>query len=214
MNLEFATQSDIKNILENSDAGTNTKFLFASNNLWTRFKNYDTSPPLALVDDKIVCLIFATFGKSGYTNLYEIVTVQGCEGKGYASQLWDYYVEYACNKRNITRLKISCTPSSITWHMKNGLLFWAVDPTGSLRSDQPLFKNREEQFIFQKIAIDDPSVALPSEKVCKQLRAESIDAHKFGPKKRKQVEEAIQKVGKSWIRRGLFEMKTLEEFYG
>lgn len=214
MNLEFATKEDIDRIIKQSDDGRNTKFLSASNNLWTRFKNYQTAPPLALVDGDIVCLIFATFNKGGYTNLYEIVTVQGREGRGYASTLWDYYVDYACNTRHSSRLKISCTPSSVSWHMKNGLVFWAVDPTGSLRSDQPIFKNREEQFIFQNMAMVDPSMALPSEKVCEQLREESIDAHGFGMKKIKQVEDAIQTVGKAWIRRGLFDMNTLEDFYG
>lgn len=214
MKLEFATKEDVDKIIKQSDDGRNTKFLSASNNLWTRFKNYQTAPPLALVDDDIVCLIFATFNKGGYTNLYEIVTVQGREGKGYASTLWDYYVDYACTTKHSSRLKISCTPSSVSWHMKNGLVFWAVDPTGSLRSDQPLFKNREEQFIFQNMAVVDPSMALPSEKVCDQLREESIDAHGFGLKKIKQVEDAIQIVDKAWIRRGLFAMNTLEDFYG
>lgn len=209
MKLEFATKEDVDNIIKKSAPGRNTKFLSASHNLWTRFKNYDTAPPLALVDDEIVSLIFATFNRDKYTNLYEIVTVQGHEGKGYASDLWDFYLEHACLTMKSNRLKISCTPSSVTWHMKNGLVFWAVDPTGSLRSDQPIFKNREEQFIFQKIAIDEPAVALPTEKVCEKFREESLESHKFGPKKRAQVEEAIAKVGKTWLRDALFVRSTL-----
>lgn len=213
MKLEFLTKDDVSKIIEQSTEGKNTKFLSASSNLWTRFKNYDASPPLALIDNTVVCIIFATYSKGGYTNLYEIVTVQGHEGKAYASTLWDHYLEYACTVKNSARLKMSCTPSSVTWHMKNGLVFWAVDPTGSLRSDQPIFKNREEQFIFQNMAIVDPIMALPSDKVCQKLREESIDAHGFGPKKLAVVDSAIKSVGKSWIRAGLYNPNTIETFY-
>jgi hypothetical protein len=158
-------------------------------------------------------MIFCTFNRDNYTNLYEIVTVQGHEGKGYASAIWDEYVEYATQVKKSERLKISCTPSSVSWHIKNGLIFWAVDPTGSLRSDQPLFKNREEQFIFRKLAIDDPTIALPSEKVCAQLRGESLESHNFGAKKKASVEAAIKVVGDSWVRTALFEQSTLESLY-
>jgi len=159
---------------------------------------------------KIVSLIFATFNRDRYTNLYEIVTAEGCEGKGYASQIWDQYVDYAVNMQNMKRLKISCTPSSVTWHMKNGLVFWAVDPTGSLRSDQPLFKNREEQLIFRKLAVDDPSIALPTDsKVLLQLQNESLESHKFGSKKKAATEDAINKVGKYWLRDALFHQVDL-----
>lgn len=205
MTFKFIDSDEVTTILEKSSAGKNTKFLSASHSLWTRFKNYESSPPFALVKNKqVVSLIFATFNRDGYTNLYDIVTVQGQEGHGYASDIWDHYVEYACNKKNSKRLKISCTPSSLTWHMRNGLVFWAVDPTGSLRSDQPLFKNREEQMIFRKLAIDDPSIAIPSEKVCEKLRNESLESHKFGAKKRGIVEQAIKTASETWLRDALF----------
>ena len=149
--MKFASAADVESLINTSPAGRNTKFLSASHSLWTRFKNYDKSPPMILEDNgKIVSLIFATFNRDRYTNLYEIVTAEGCEGKGYASRIWNEYVDYAVNVQNMKRLKISCTPSSVTWHMKNGLVFWAVDPTGSLRSDQPLFKSREEQLMFRR----------------------------------------------------------------
>lgn len=204
--MKFVSAAEVEDLIKQSPAGRNTKFLSASHSLWTRFKNYEKSPPMGLViDNNIVSLIFATFNRDHYTNLYEIVTVQGFEGKGYASDIWDDYVEYAVNVQNMKRLKISCTPSSVTWHMKNGLVFWAVDPTGSLRSDQPLFKNREEQLIFRKLAVDDPTIALPTNsKVLEQLQNESLESHKFGAKKKAETEKAIASVGKYWLRDALF----------
>lgn len=204
--MKFATITQVEDLIQSSPDGRNTKFLSASHNLWFRFKNYEKSPPMILEDNgKIVSLIFATFNRDRYTNLYEIVTAEGCEGRGYASRIWNEYVDYAVNVQMMKRLKISCTPSSVTWHMKNGLVFWAVDPTGSLRSDQPLFKSREEQLMFRERAVNDPTIALPNDtKVFEQLQKESLESHKFGPKKKKMTEDAIQSVGKYWLRDALF----------
>jgi hypothetical protein len=213
----FAEESLIKKVLEDSPPGSNTRFLSSSHSLWTRFKNYKNNPPMMLTDgEQPVCFIFATFNRDKYVNLYEIVTVEGQEGNGYASEMWDQFVEYATQVRGCTRLKISCTPSSIGWHVRNGLIFWAVDPTGSLRSDQPLFKNREEQFIFQKIAIADPHQAIPpNEKVVAQLRKESLESHGFGEKKTQKTLDAIEAVGDAWLRPALFDpdsVPTLDEW--
>ena len=204
--MKFATKEQVENLIQNSPDGKNTKFLSASHSLWFRFKNYNKSPPMILEDNgKIVSLIFATFNRDKYTNLYDIVTAEGCEGNGYASQIWDQYVDYAVNVQMMKRLKISCTPSSVSWHMRNGLVFWAVDPTGSLRSDQPLFKNREEQMIFRNLAVDDPAIASPTDsKVIEQLKRESLESHKFGTKKKTATEEAIARVGQYWLRDALF----------
>lgn len=211
--MNFATEQEVLDLIENSPPGKNTKFLESSHSLWFRFKNYNKNPPMVLKENGIVSLIFATFNKDGYTNLYEIVTVQGNEGKGYASKIWDEYVDYAVNVRNSQRLKISCTPDSVTWHSRNGLVFWAIDPTGSLRSDQPLFKNREEQCMFRELAIKDPSIALPTNsKVLERLRKESLESHNFGDKKQKVVEQAILSVGKYWLRDTLLEQSTLEDW--
>ena len=37
-----------------------------------------------------------------------------------------------------------------------------------------------------------------------QLKNESLESHKFGPKKKAVTEEAIQKVGQYWLRDALF----------
>lgn len=211
--MKFATSDQVQSLIEQSCEGKNTRFLSASHSLWTRFKNYDKCPPMILEDNgKIVSLIFATFNRNNYTNLYEIVTVQGNEGKGYASAIWDAYIDYAVTYKKMRRLKISCTPSSVTWHMKNGLVFWAVDSSGSLRSDQPLYKSRKEQLVFRESAVDDPRIALPVEdKIIQQLKNESLESHEFGTKKKEKIEKAITSVGKYWLRDSLFNQMNLFE---
>lgn len=217
--MKFVPASTVQQIIDSSPAGKNTKFLSAAHSLWTRFKNYEKCPPLAYEDNgEIVCLIFATFNRDGYANLYEIVTVEGKEGRGFASRCWDDWINYAVNERNSKRLKISCTPSSVTWHKRNGLIFWAVDPTGSLRSDQPLFGNRKIQQVHQMWAVNAPSLAameLP-EKARKQFLAEGIDDHGFGAKKKTKTQEAIDNVGEFWLRDYLLQLKenNLEGFFG
>lgn len=209
------SEKEVEDLLESQPEGKNTKFLKSSHNLWFRFHNYDKNPPFVMLDDgKPVALVFATFSqRSKYINLYEIVTLEGMEGKGYASQVWQYVMQAAYDS-DMRRLKISCTPSSITWHVRNGLIFWAVDPSGSLRSDQPLFRTRQEQLDFREEAVKNPSIAFPADSVYNKLLAESLDSYKFGAKKRAQVEEAIKSVGKYWLRDSLVNnANTLEEFF-
>jgi hypothetical protein len=209
----FLTADQVNGIIEKSPEGRNTNFLKAAHSLWFRFKNYDKAPPVALeVDNEIVSIIFATYNRSGYTNLYEIVTVQGKEGKGYASKIWEEYISYAVKEKRSDRLKISCTPSSVTWHMRNGLLFWAVDPTGSLRSDQKLFPTRKEQLEYQQYGVNNPTQVLPPEKVIEQFLSEGLENHNFGTKKKTKVEEAINSVGKYWLRSALYNNSSLESF--
>lgn len=211
MNLVNSTK--VEDLIKTSPAGKNTKFLSAAHSLWTRFHNYEKSLPLAYeVNGEVVCLIFATFNRDGYSNLYEIVTLEGKEGNGYASKCWDAYLDYAVNVRKSTRLKISCTPSSVTWHYKNGLIWWAVDPTGSLRSDQPIFPTRAEQIAYRDFAIVNPLQALPPYKAREQFLAEGLESYKWGDKKKAKTQTAINAVGKAWLREALMEQPSLEEF--
>jgi hypothetical protein len=164
------------------------------------------------VDGEVVSLIFATFNRDGYTNLYEIVTLEGKEGNGYASKCWDAWIKYAVEERGSKRLKISCTPSSVTWHNKNGLIFWAVDPTGSLRSDQPLFPTRAEQIAYRDNAIVNPLQALPPHKARDQFRTEGLESYEWGKKKKEKTQAAIDAVGKAWLRDALMDQPSLEDF--
>jgi hypothetical protein len=87
-----------------------------------------------------------------------------------------------------------------------------VDPTGSLRSDQPLFPTRAEQIAYRDNAIVNPLQALPPYKARDQFLKEGIDDHKFGVKKKAKTQEAIDKVGKAWLRDALFNTTSLEDF--
>ena len=76
----FVNSTRVEELIKNSPAGKNTKFLSAAHSLWYRFKNYEKSPPMAYEDNgEIVSLIFATHNRDGYANLYEIVTLEGKE---------------------------------------------------------------------------------------------------------------------------------------
>jgi len=152
------------------------------------------------VNGEVVSLIFATYNRDTYSNLYEIVTIQGQEGNGYASRIWEIWINYAVLERGVTRLKMSCTPSSITWHQRNGLLWWAVDPSGSLRSDQPLYPTRSEQLAYRDFAIDHPLEALPPMKTRKKLSLEGLENYSWGDKKRTKTQDAINAAGRSWLR--------------
>jgi hypothetical protein len=199
--IRFVDFAEVEQVLANSAKGSNTKFLSSAHSLWYRFKNYDKNPPMAYeVNGEIVSLIFATYNRDTYSNLYEIVTIQGEEGNGYASRIWEIWVNYAVTERQITRLKMSCTPSSITWHQRNGLLWWAIDPSGSLRSDQPLFATRSEQLAYRDWAIDHPLEALPPVKIRQKLIAEGLENYSWGEKKRTKSQEAINAAGRSWLR--------------
>lgn len=211
--MNFINSTKVQHIIENSPAGKNTKFLAAAHSLWTRFHNYEKQLPMCYeVNGEVVSMIFATFNRDKYVNLYEIVTVEGKEGNGYASKCWDMFVEYAVNERKAERLKMSCTPTSVTWHMRNGLIFWAVDPTGSLRSDQKMFATRQEQIEYQNYSIVNPLQALPPYKVRDQFLKEGLEDHNFGDKKRAKTQAAINAVGKFWLRDALFDTTTLEDF--
>lgn len=216
MYLTTCSKELLEEVIESQPEGKNTRFLKSSHNLWFRFKNYEKQPPFGLfVGEEPVAFVFATFSKrSRYVNLYEIVTLEGNEGMGYASEIWERVMTTACES-GMERLKISCTPSSITWHKRNGLVFWAIDPSGSLRSDQPLFPNIHEQTTFRELAIKDPTLALPKDpKVIQLLRKESPDSHGFGVKKMAVVQQAIEAVGDYWLRDSLEEQSTstLESF--
>lgn len=215
MTFKTYNKEQVEQLIEKQPEGKNTRFLNSAHSLWFRFHNYDNHPPYVLEDnDEAVALIFATQSKrSRYVNLYEIVTLEGKEGKGYASKVWSHFIKEA-HGNGMERLKMSCTPTSVTWHMRNGLVFWAVDPSGSLRSDQPLYPTREGQQAFRIAALDRPELAFPPQKVIDKLVDEGIDDHGFGKKKYAVVEQAIKDVGNYWLRDSLLiNQASLEEFF-
>jgi hypothetical protein len=189
-------------LITSAAKGANTAFLGKAHSLWFRFSNYDKAPPMALLhDDEPVCCIFATFNRNKYTNLYEIVTMQDHERKGYASRCWEEWIDYAVNERGSNRLKLSCTPSSIGWHVRNELIFWAVDPTGSLRSDQRLFSCREEQKEYYQWAVNYPQEAVAElpKSVRNRFCAEQLEVCALSKNRKQKAQEAIDFVGNRWF---------------
>jgi len=206
---QFVKSDEVVRCIEQSTTGKNTKFLKQSHSLWYRFGNYETNPPFVLYkNNQIVSIIFATTSqKTKYINLYEICTIQGHEGKGYATEIWSNFISYWYGL-SMQRIKLSCTPSSITWHLRNGLVFWSVDKQGSLRSDQPLQNTITEQNKFREQAVSKPIIAMPDNKVCEKLRSEDVETLQLSSKKMIETYNAIQKVGKYWLRPNLFKTWT------
>ncbi len=204
-------EKEVAEIISKQPDGKNTAFLKSSHNLWFRFKNYEKQPPFCLLENnEPVALVFATMSdRAKYINLYEIVTLESKERNGFASDIWKHVMKTAYDN-SMRRLKISCTPSSVSWHKRNGLIFWAVDPSGSLRSDQPLFPTVDQQLEFRERAVVDPSIALPDSKIIEQFKNEGYDS--FGAKKKEKILEAIETVKPYWLRHALFEQANLEQW--
>jgi len=201
--VNFLTQQDVEKIIDSSPDNKNNRFLKSSHNLWRRFHNYEKQLPMAImVDNKPVCIHFATFNKNLYTNSYEIVTLDGYEHRGYATQAWEEYLFYA-QSRGMQRLKNSCIASSVSWHVKNGLIFWAVDPTGSLMTDQPLYPTIQAQREARELFVKHPNYALPYPNVQKKLKAHQLEFYKFGERKTGIIKGAIAKAGKYWLKEHL-----------
>ena len=197
-------QAEISKIIASSARGSNTRFLKNAHALWMRFHNYEKHDPYALVKNgNCVCVIFATLSeKTRYVNLYEINTIQGEERKGYASELWSAFIQQAARK-GMARIKLSCTPSSVTWHVRNGLVFWSVDGSGSLRSDQPLMMTREAQVLLRDQAILQPDLVMPSIQVRKKLSNENLETQGLSNANAGAALSAIKTVGKYWLRKHL-----------
>jgi hypothetical protein len=92
-------------------------------------------------------------------------------------------------------------------------VFWAVDPTGSLRSDQPLFSTRAEQIAYRNNAIVNPVSCLPPKRAHEQFLREGLDNYTWGEKKKAKTQAAIDAVGKAWLRDALMEQPSLEDFF-
>ncbi len=212
--MHLVTNQQVLYAIISSRPGSNTRFLKAAHAFWTRFDNYESSPPLAHIhDDQIVSLLFATFNRNRYTNAYEIVTIQGHEGRGYASRLWDAYIAFAVEKKHSMRLKLSCTPASVTWHLRNGLVFWGVDPKGSLRSDQQLFPTRTEQLHHQTFARAHPEQVLPPPRAMNTLLHEALDYYPLSGPQRLRTAQAIHTAGPFWLRESMLaQQHTLGAF--
>ena len=173
--IKFVKEKVVQDIINNAPKGKNTKFLKASHSLWTRFQNYNKHLPAVLyVENEPVAAIFAT-----------------CSDKSN----W--------HQQGMERIKLSCTPDSIGFHKKNGLVFWSVDKQGSLRSDQPLMPSIDAQIALRERALRDPSLVMPETKVCEKLKTEDLEYLHLSEKKLIQTYEAILSVEDYWLRKSL-----------
>lgn len=177
----------------------NTAFANASHSLWTRFHNYtERNSPYALVgeDGKVKAVVMLTLlTREPYANLYEIFAIQPT----YARELYWKVMKHA-KDMGAERLKMSCTPSSIGWHLGNGIVGWGLDSSGSVRVDIPIADSLEEQLDLRELALKDPSLIIPPVKNAEKL---VLEENSFGPIKIKKVEQAISLMGDYYMRRHL-----------
>ena len=193
-------EDDMQLLVETMQADNNPNAAFAkgAHNLWIRFKNYKNNPPFVNFTSDYhvgaVCMI-TKLKREPYANLYEIFAVY----PGHATRLyWDIMAHMKAN--GVERLKMSCTPSSIGWHYRNGIVGWAVDPSGSIRVDVPICETQADQLALRNGAIHRPELVMPPAKQQIKLAEEE---NSFGPKKIIQVEKAIETMGEFYMRRHL-----------
>lgn len=201
MIIKQINQSDVEKLLADMEIQKNKNLSFAksAHSLWFRFKNYnERNNPYAIFNDSgeimAVCMI-TRLQRESYANLYEIFAVES----GYATDLY-WGIMDLMEKNGVERLKMSCTPASIGWHMRNGIIGWGTDPSGSIRVDIPLMGSRDDQLSLRENWSVDLDKVLPPEKNRSRLKEEN---NTFGPRKKPKVEEAINTVGDFYLRRYL-----------
>ena len=177
----------------------NSRFANAAHSLWTRFHNYtERNSPYACIDHdgEITSVVMMTLlTREPYANLYEIFAVKPT----FARDLyWD--VMKGAKEMGAERLKMSCTPSSIGWHLGNGVVGWGVDPSGSIRVDIPIADSLEEQLDLRERALKDTSLVMPEGKNLQRLIDEE---NSFGPIKILKVEKAIDLMGDYYMRKDI-----------
>ena len=198
-----ANQEEIEQLLETLPVDEkNTKFAKGAHNLWVRFHNYGKHDPFVLeLHGQIVAVCHITVLKNkDYANLYEIYTIPNGEGKGFASTLYWQIMEHMANSYSGIRLKMSCTPSSIGWHYRNGIIGYGVDPSGSIRVDMPIEPTKEMQLALREGWKTNPEYVLPPAKSLEKLLKENPT---FGVKKSAQVKQSIDTMGEYYLRESL-----------
>ena len=202
MTIRQIDKDAMEKLLENMEENNNSNLSFAkgAHSLWFRFKNYEKNAPYVILteDSEIaaVCMI-TKLQREPYANLYEIFSVI----PGYASELY-WGIMKIMKERGVERLKMSCTPSSIGWHMKNGIVGWGTDPSGSIRVDIPMMSDQQSQLDLRVSALSDISLVIPPEKQGLKLLSEE---NNFGPRKLPIVEHTIETVGEFYFRKHLME---------
>jgi hypothetical protein len=92
---------------------------------------------------------------------------------------------------------MSCTPTSIGWHFRNGIIGYGVDPSGSIRVDVPIAPTKNDQLQLRESWRVNPDFVLPPTKSREKLLKEDP---KFGVKKSAQVAHSIETMGEFYLR--------------
>ena len=95
---------------------------------------------------------------------------------------------------------MSCTPTSIGWHYRNGIIGYGVDPSGSIRVDIPIAPSKDEQVSLREQWDSFPELFLPPTKSRQKLLKENPV---FGVKKTAQVAQSIYTMGEYYLREEL-----------
>lgn len=195
---EFTTLEEVADLCRKHEKTSRISLLRTTHGMWVRFNNYEKHPPMVIrIDGEIASIVFFQITKNRYMNLYEIISLPEYAGKGYGTDLWKSVIKFACENQ-AERLKISCTPESILWHYPHGLIFWGVDKSGSLRSDQQLFPTIEEQVEYRRRVIEDPQHNLPPVSQVNKFKKE-IQEIQFGENKKIKIQQAIKSIGSAWL---------------
>lgn len=195
---EFTTLEEVADLCIRHEKTSRISLLRTTHGMWVRFNNYEKHPPMVIrVGGDIASIVFFQITKNKYMNLYEIISLPEYAGKGYGTELWKSVIKFA-HEKGAERLKISCTPESILWHYPHGLIFWGVDKSGSLRSDQKLFPTIEEQVEYRNLVVTDPYYNLPPVTQVEKFRRE-IQELQFGETKKQKIQHAIASIGSAWL---------------
>jgi hypothetical protein len=195
ISLKTLSEDEMDKLLVEMDLNHNKNYKFAKSatNLWKRFNNFEDNPPFFIEDNKgniAAVAMVSKLKRSSYINLYEIFAVK----KGYATKLYWEIMEFFYFI-GVERLKMSCTPESIGWHDKNGIIGWGIDPSGSIRVDIPIFRTQKQQLECRKAGLTSDTIP-PIEARRKFLK----ESYSFGVRKQKKIDEAISVLGENFMR--------------
>ena len=193
-------REEVESMLTQYGQQGNNSLIRWNHGMWIRFGNYDNDNlPLAmLVKGNIVGLVFYCILKNHIVNQYEIIVREGVTHEKYGEYLWRYWIEYV-SLQGAKYLKISCTPQSIKWHYKHGLIFWGIDSSGSLRSFQPLFPTVEEQCRWRDYVIKHPDYKILSPKIAQFYLNEMLKDRKWSKEKINKIKDSILYIDKAWF---------------
>ncbi|PLY07842.1 MAG: hypothetical protein C0625_03825 [Arcobacter sp.] len=147
------------------------------NYYWRRF------PPLCLTHNNIhLCYLFYTISKNEeYLIINFLLTPKKQRGKGYAYDLLKYLFEFITYK-DVNRVKLTCTPSSLPFYNKLGLEYWGVDKLGLYYSD---FKMPHQGITgIKKVVLDSSLEEFSTSKIKEMYEMLKLNGKEFDKKQK------------------------------